>query len=223
MQLVPSHAAAVLRVATALVGHGDAEDAAQEAMTRAWKAWQTLREAGAVRAWLLRITVNVCREWHRGAYGTHRRSTQPFPDDAEPAVLLEMDAGTSDHTGALDLRAAIRALHRAHPPAPRARRAAPAPGLLRRTAARRRDAGRRPLMPPEHSDFNAQRPPDEPTMPPELQGPDASPMDLRPAPGRRARLERHRCPRRAARRLHPLAATSISPGVRGGRRYGDAT
>ncbi len=35
-------------------------------------------------------------------------------------------------------------------------------------------------MPPEHSDFNAQRPPDEPTMPPELQGPDASPMDLRP-------------------------------------------
>jgi RNA polymerase sigma-70 factor (ECF subfamily) len=109
-QLVPSHAAAVLRVATALVGYGDAEDAAQEAMTRAWKAWQTLREASAVRAWLLRITVNVCREWHRGAYGTHRRSTQPLPEDEAPAVLLEVDAGTSDHTGALDLRAAIREL-----------------------------------------------------------------------------------------------------------------
>jgi RNA polymerase sigma-70 factor, ECF subfamily len=109
-RLVPSHAAAVLRVATALVGHGDAEDAAQEAMARAWKAWRTLREASAARAWLLRITVNVCREWHRGAYGTHRRSTQPIPDDDAPAVLLEMDAGTSDHTGALDLRAAIREL-----------------------------------------------------------------------------------------------------------------
>jgi RNA polymerase sigma-70 factor, ECF subfamily len=109
-QLVPSHAAAVLRVATALVGHGDAEDAAQEAMTRAWKAWRTLREASAARAWLLRITMNVCREWHRGAYGTHRRRTQPLPDDAAPAVLIEMGAGTSDHTGALDLRAAIREL-----------------------------------------------------------------------------------------------------------------
>jgi len=39
-------------------------------------------------------------------------------------------------------------------------------------------------MPPDHPDlgpdFDAQRPPDEPTMPPELQGPDASPADLRP-------------------------------------------
>jgi RNA polymerase sigma-70 factor (ECF subfamily) len=110
VRLVPPHAAAVLRVATALVGHGDAEDAAQEAMARAWKAWGTLRDAGATRSWLLRITVNVCREWHRGAFGTHRRSTTPFPDDATPAALTEMDAGTSDHTGALDLRAAIRAL-----------------------------------------------------------------------------------------------------------------
>jgi len=110
VRLVPAHAAAVLRVATALVGHGDAEDAAQEAMTRAWKAWRTLRDAGAARAWLLRITVNVCHEWHRSAYGTHRRSMVPLPGDAEPAVLLEMDAGTSDHTGALDLRAAIREL-----------------------------------------------------------------------------------------------------------------
>jgi RNA polymerase sigma-70 factor, ECF subfamily len=109
-RLVPSHAAAVLRVAAVLVGHGDAEDAAQEAMARAWKSWRTLRAAGAARAWLLRITVNVCREWHRGAEGTYRRSTQPFPDDDAPAVLLEIDAGTSDHTGALDLRAAIREL-----------------------------------------------------------------------------------------------------------------
>jgi DNA-directed RNA polymerase specialized sigma24 family protein len=42
---VSQHAAAVLRVATALVGHDDAEDAAQEALTRAWRGWGTLRDA----------------------------------------------------------------------------------------------------------------------------------------------------------------------------------
>jgi DNA-directed RNA polymerase specialized sigma24 family protein len=41
---VSQHAAAVLRVATALVGHDDAEDAVQEALTRAWRAWGTLRD-----------------------------------------------------------------------------------------------------------------------------------------------------------------------------------
>ena len=44
---VSLHAAAVLRVATALVGHDDAEDAAQEALTRASCAWATLRDTDA--------------------------------------------------------------------------------------------------------------------------------------------------------------------------------
>ena len=105
---VSLHAAAVLRVATALVGHDDAEDAAQEALTRAWRAWGTLRDTNAARSWLLRITVNVCREWLRGSMGTSRRMTQPLPDDTQAAVLFDLYAGTSDHTGALDLRAAVR-------------------------------------------------------------------------------------------------------------------
>jgi DNA-directed RNA polymerase specialized sigma24 family protein len=99
---------AVLRVATALVGHDDAEDAAQEALTRAWRAWGTLRDTDAARSWLLRITVNVCREWLRGSMGTSRRMMQPLPDDTQAAVLFDLYAGTSDHTGALDLRAAVR-------------------------------------------------------------------------------------------------------------------
>jgi len=104
---VSLHAAAVLRVATALVGHDDAEDAAQEALTRAWRAWGTLRDTNAARSWLLRITVNVCREWLRGSMGTSRRMIQPLPDDTQAAVLFDLYAGTSDHTGALDLRAAV--------------------------------------------------------------------------------------------------------------------
>jgi DNA-directed RNA polymerase specialized sigma24 family protein len=35
---------------------------------------------------------------------------QPLPDDTQAAVLFDLYAGASDHTGALDLRAAVRDL-----------------------------------------------------------------------------------------------------------------
>jgi len=40
----------------------EAEDATQEAMTRAWQARGSLRDAGAFDAWIDRIVVNTCRE-----------------------------------------------------------------------------------------------------------------------------------------------------------------
>jgi RNA polymerase sigma factor (sigma-70 family) len=106
------HIAAVLRVAAALVGVADAEDAAQEAILRGWQAWPTLRDPMSVRPWLLRITVNVCRDWQRGRFGTHRRRTEPLADDPsiEQLALLGDDPGASDHAAALDLRRAINAL-----------------------------------------------------------------------------------------------------------------
>jgi RNA polymerase sigma factor (sigma-70 family) len=108
--VAPQHTAAMLRVAAALVGRADAEDAAQEALTHAWQAWETLRDPGAVRPWLLRITVNVCRHWQRGGFGRRVRTTEPLPEDDEGLALLDADLGTSDHTGSLDLRAAVNAL-----------------------------------------------------------------------------------------------------------------
>jgi RNA polymerase sigma-70 factor, ECF subfamily len=109
--VAPQHTAAMLRVAAALVGRADAEDAAQEALTRAWQAWETLRDPAAVRPWLLRITVNVCRQWQRGGFGRRVRTSQPLPDDDDEILaLLDADLGTSDHTGSLDLRAAVNAL-----------------------------------------------------------------------------------------------------------------
>ncbi|HLZ21301.1 MAG TPA: RNA polymerase sigma factor [Ktedonobacterales bacterium] len=114
--LVPQHTAAMMRVAAALVGLADAEDAAQEAMVRAWRAWSTLRDVDSPRPWLLRITVNVCRGWQRGGFGRQAYYTQPLPeDDTDPGGLealatLQGDAGSSDHTGALDLRQAISTL-----------------------------------------------------------------------------------------------------------------
>jgi len=40
----------------------DAEDAVQEAVVRAWRAWRGLREAERFEPWFDRIVVNVCRD-----------------------------------------------------------------------------------------------------------------------------------------------------------------
>jgi RNA polymerase sigma-70 factor (ECF subfamily) len=90
----------------------DAEDAAQEAILRGWQAWPTLRDPTAGRPWLLRITVNVCRDWQRGRLGTHRRRTEPLADDTpiEQLALIKDDPGASDHAAALDRRRAINML-----------------------------------------------------------------------------------------------------------------
>jgi RNA polymerase sigma-70 factor (ECF subfamily) len=111
--IVPLHAAAMMRVAAAFVGPAEAEDAAQEAALRAWQSWSTLRDVNAVRPWLLQITVNVCRHWQRGLKGQQQARMQSLPEDEESSAflaVLDTDPGTSDHTGALDLHAAINAL-----------------------------------------------------------------------------------------------------------------
>src|SRR5262249_56646166 len=106
--LVGPHTDAMAHVAAALVGMADAEDAAQEALLRAWRAWPTLREAGAVRVWLLRITTNVCRNWQTGHFGTHRRTNQSL--DAARTLPLRADVsgpGSGDHADGPDRQRAI--------------------------------------------------------------------------------------------------------------------
>src|SRR5215469_13662413 len=85
--LVLPHTPAMARVAAALIGLADAEDAAQEALMRAWNSWSALREEGAVRSWLLRITVNVCHNWRTGHFGTNRSRTQPLGPDSDEATV----------------------------------------------------------------------------------------------------------------------------------------
>lgn len=111
--LVQRHAREMLAVAAAIVGQADGEDATQEAIVRAWQAWPTLRDRDALRPWLLQVTVNVCRDWLRGRFGTHRRLREPL-DEGEDAsaveALVASDPGDSDHATALDLRLAIGTL-----------------------------------------------------------------------------------------------------------------
>jgi len=110
-EVARANAEAVLRVAAALVGPADAEDAAQEAILRGWLAWGQLRDRAAARPWLLRIAVNLCHDWRRGRFGTHRRRTEPLPDaDLRPFAQLGTQPGAGAHAAALDLRRAIDGL-----------------------------------------------------------------------------------------------------------------
>jgi RNA polymerase sigma factor (sigma-70 family) len=111
--LLDESAATITRIAAALVGVADAEDAAQEAILRAWRAWRGLRDRESARAWLTSITVNVCRDWLRGRFGAQQRLTESLAEmDGEPRALarLDTDPGASDHAAALDLRAALNTL-----------------------------------------------------------------------------------------------------------------
>ena len=105
------HAEAARHVALALVGPADAEDAVQEALVRGWQAWATLRDPAAVRPWLLRITVNICRDWRRGRYGMHQRLREPLEEaDLRPLAYLVSHPGASFHAATLDLRNAVNRL-----------------------------------------------------------------------------------------------------------------
>ena len=106
--LVTPHTATMTRMAAALVGIPDAEDAAQEALMRAWRAWPGLREADSTRAWLMQITVNVCRTWRarRQNHGELDYLDTMIPAEGVASITL----GASDHITALDLRQALLTL-----------------------------------------------------------------------------------------------------------------
>src|SRR5262245_36772290 len=88
-----AHKGVMICVAAALVGPADAEDAAQEASLRAWRSWGELRDAEAIRSWLLRITVNVCHDWLRGRFGTRVRRTESLEAGEEDIATFDFDPG----------------------------------------------------------------------------------------------------------------------------------
>lgn len=106
--LARPHMGVVLRLATALVGPADAEDAAQEALLHGLRAWPGMRDTGALRAWLLRITYNICIDWLRGRFGTSRAHTQPLTaSELGGLVSPDPEPGGGEHAARLDLRQAI--------------------------------------------------------------------------------------------------------------------
>lgn len=89
------------RLAGLLLGDAaDAEDASQEALLRAWRSADSLRDPAGIDAWLDRIVVNICRDRLR------RRRTIRF-------VALADDAGgaaADPFRAVLDRDEALRAM-----------------------------------------------------------------------------------------------------------------
>ncbi len=62
----------------------EAEDAVQEALTRSWQAWATLRDQDRFEPWFDRILVNICRDRLRKRRGVR---TEELNEDL--AVYIE--------------------------------------------------------------------------------------------------------------------------------------
>lgn len=77
-----------------LGSHEDAQDAAQDAFLKCWRARRTLPEVRNVRAWIFRVGLNAAKDLQRNAW---RRRTKPlnaagesdFAGEPSPADTLE--------------------------------------------------------------------------------------------------------------------------------------
>jgi RNA polymerase sigma-70 factor (ECF subfamily) len=70
-----------------LGNHDDAQDAAQDAFLKCWRARQTLVEVRNLRAWIFRVGLNAAKDLQRNAW---RRKAKP------------LDVEAADRGGALD-------------------------------------------------------------------------------------------------------------------------
>ena len=86
-QLVARHQSAVFRAAlAALRVREDAEEVAQDAFIRAWRALDRFRGDSSFRTWILRIAWNRAISRRRSLAGWLRRAT-PMDEVAEPAAV----------------------------------------------------------------------------------------------------------------------------------------
>ncbi len=84
-RVVEEHGPALLRFCAAQVGPERAEDCFQEAMLAALRAYDTVRDPGAVRAWLFSIAARKAIDVHRA----RARAPEPVPDVAAVAGSAE--------------------------------------------------------------------------------------------------------------------------------------
>lgn len=79
----------------------DAEDAVQEALTRAWRGRGTFQRSVSLRAWLYRITTNTCLDMieqrRRAPSLIHDDGIGPIPDDVLGDASAEPEARYDAH------------------------------------------------------------------------------------------------------------------------------
>jgi RNA polymerase sigma factor (sigma-70 family) len=79
-QVIELHGRAVLRFCAAQVGRERAEDAFQETMLAALRAYDTVRDPAAIRSWLFSIAARKAVDSHRG----RAREPEPVADPEAP-------------------------------------------------------------------------------------------------------------------------------------------
>ena len=92
-QLVTRHQAAAVRLAYTLAG-GDAEDAAQEAFVKAFRALDRFRTGSAFKPWLFAIVANEARNRRRSA-GRRERLSVRVAAQARPTGETPEDAAVA--------------------------------------------------------------------------------------------------------------------------------
>jgi RNA polymerase sigma-70 factor (sigma-E family) len=84
---VAARSAALLRTAYMLTGNkADAEDLLQTALAKTYLAWDSIRDRGAVDAYVRRIMLNTRTSWWR-----RRRHVSEFPTDQVPEAPVDHD------------------------------------------------------------------------------------------------------------------------------------
>lgn len=99
-QVIEAHGRAVLRFCAAQVGSERAEDAFQETMLAALRAYDTVRDPSAVRSWLFSIAARKAVDSHRG----RAREPEPVADPEPPPAsgdVAAFDAGIWRLVGSL--------------------------------------------------------------------------------------------------------------------------
>ena len=93
-----------------LLGNADdAQDAAQEAFLKCWRARHTMAEVQNLRAWIFRVGLNAAKDFQRSAWN---RKSRPLPEDDLMMPGRDDGPGTSlEDQEALDrIRVAITEL-----------------------------------------------------------------------------------------------------------------
>jgi RNA polymerase sigma-70 factor (ECF subfamily) len=109
--IVDQYSSLMLRTATMIVGDRDiAEDVVQDALIQIWHHLPDLRDAGALRSWLMRIVVNQCISFKRRVARSTAFIRQSMADQ-ETDLLAQI---ADDHKGRMerdwDLAQAIKNL-----------------------------------------------------------------------------------------------------------------
>jgi RNA polymerase sigma-70 factor (ECF subfamily) len=100
------------RLAGYLLGDAtEAEDAVQDALTRSWQAWATLRDQDRFEPWFDRILVNVCRDKLRKRRGVRIEELNDelavYTDDPFRASLAKNEVDKLMHVLSPDQRVVV--------------------------------------------------------------------------------------------------------------------